>query len=112
FEPTKGFTNPAEFTSSDTKGSGSESSSSPEKTKEEQKEEKKQPKKEETQKEKREPAGSEKPSASHANAGAGWYVAPALLVVLLLAAVLLYVFRSLWIPVFIARKLKRRSDQY
>ncbi|MGG0775903.1 DUF4129 domain-containing transglutaminase family protein [Bacillus rugosus] len=112
FEPTKGFTNPAEFTSSDTRDSGSESSSSPEKTKEEQKEEKKQPEKEETQKEKREPAGSEKPSASHTNAGAGWYVAPALLVVLLLAAVLLYVFRSLWIPVFIARKLKRRSDQY
>lgn len=56
FEPTKGFTNPAEFTSSDTKDSGSDNSSSPKKAK--QKEEKKQPQKEEKQKEKREPAVS------------------------------------------------------
>ncbi|MCY8689522.1 DUF4129 domain-containing protein, partial [Bacillus spizizenii] len=84
----------------------------PEKTKEEQKEEKKQPENEEKQKEKREPAGSKQPSASHTHAGAGWYLGLAILAVLLLTAVLLYVFRSLWIPVFVVRKLKRRSDQY
>lgn len=112
FEPTKGFTNPAQFTSSDTKDSGSDSSSSPKKAKEKQKEEKKQPQKEEKQKEKREPAVSKKPSASHTNAGAGLYAALAVLAVLLVAAVLLYVFRSLWIPVFAVRKLKRRSDQH
>lgn len=110
FEPTKGFTNPAEFTSSETKDSGSDNSSSPKKAK--QKEEKKQPQKEEKQKEKREPAVSKKPSASHTNAGAGLYAALAVLAVLLVAAVLLYVFRSLWIPVFTVRKLKRRSDQH
>ncbi|MBE1868236.1 DUF4129 domain-containing transglutaminase family protein [Bacillus subtilis] len=112
FEPTKGFTNPAEFTSSDTKDSGSDNSSSPKKAKEKHKEEKKQPQKEEKQKEKREPAVSKKPSASHTNAGAGLYAALAVLAVLLVAAVLLYVFRSLWIPVFAVRKLKRRSDQH
>ncbi|SPU04717.1 transglutaminase-like superfamily protein [Bacillus tequilensis] len=112
FEPTKGFTNPAQFTSSDTKDSGSGSSGSPEKTKEEQKEEKKQPEKKEKQKEKRETAVSKKPSASHTNAGTDWYLALAILAVLLVAAVLLYVFRSLWIPVFAVRKLKQRSDQH
>lgn len=105
FEPTKGFTNPAEFTSSDTKDSGSDNSSSPKKAKEKQKEEKKQPQKEEKTKEKREPAVSKKPSASHTNAGAGLYAALAVLAVLLVAAILLYVFRSLWIPVFAVRKL-------
>lgn len=30
----------------------------------------------------------------------------------LLTAVLLYVFRSLWLPVFTVRKLKHRSDQH
>nr|AAB62310.1 YebA [Bacillus subtilis] len=112
FEPTKGFTNPAQFTSSDTKDSGSDSSSSPKKAKEKQKEEKKQPQKEEKQKEKREPAVSKKAVPSHTNAGAGLYAALAVLAVLLVAAVLLYVFRSLWIPVFAVRKLKRRSDQH
>ncbi|MGF7536212.1 DUF4129 domain-containing transglutaminase family protein [Bacillus mexicanus] len=110
FEPTKGFTNPAEFTSSDTKNSGSESSGSPEKTKEEQKDEKQQQKKEEKQKEQREPAVSKKPSASPTNTG--WYLAFAVLTVILSAAVLLYVLRALWIPVFVAGRLKKRSDEH
>jgi transglutaminase-like putative cysteine protease len=109
FEPTKGFTNPAEFASSDKKDSGSESSNPPEKAKEEQKEERKQPEKEEKQKEKREPAVSKKTPSAHASVSTGWYVAIA---AVLLAAVLLYVFRSLWLPVFTVRKLKRRSDQH
>ncbi|MEG7283684.1 transglutaminaseTgpA domain-containing protein [Bacillus sp. 0909A] len=109
FEPTKGFTNPAEFASSDKKDSGSESSNSPEKAKEDQKEERKQPEKEEKQKEKREPAVSKKTPSAHASVSTGWYVAIA---AVLLAAVLLYVFRSLWLPVFTVRKLKRRSDQH
>ncbi|MEC1732671.1 DUF4129 domain-containing transglutaminase family protein [Bacillus mojavensis] len=108
FEPTKGFTNPAEFASSDTKDSGSESSNPPEKEKEDQQEERKQPEKEEKQKEKREPAVSKKTPSAHASVSTGWYVAIA---AVLLAAVLLYVFRSLWLPVFTVRKLKRRSDQ-
>ncbi|MEC1752038.1 DUF4129 domain-containing transglutaminase family protein [Bacillus mojavensis] len=109
FEPTKGFTNPAEFASSDKKDSGSESSNPPEKAKEDQKEERKQPEKEEKQKEKREPAVSKKTPSAHASVSTGWYVAIA---AVLLAAVLLYVFRSLWLPVFTVRKWKRRSDQH
>ncbi|MCC2930235.1 DUF4129 domain-containing transglutaminase family protein [Bacillus sp. LBG-1-113] len=110
FEPTKGFTNPAEFASSDKKDSGSESSNPPEKAKEEdQKEERKQPEKEEKQKEKREPAVSKKTPSAHASVSTGWYVAIA---AVLLAAVLLYVFRSLWLPVFTVRKWKLRSDQH
>ncbi|MEC1290994.1 DUF4129 domain-containing transglutaminase family protein [Bacillus mojavensis] len=108
FEPTKGFTNPAEFASSDTKNSGSESSNPPEKAKEDQQEERKQPEKEEKQKGKREPAVSKKTPSAHASVSTGWYVAIA---AVLLAAVLLYVFRSLWLPVFTVRKLKRHSDQ-
>lgn len=109
FEPTKGFTNPAEFASSDTKDSGSESSSSPEKAKEEQKEKRKQPEKEQKQKEKREHAVSKKTPSAHTSVGAGWYAAMA---AVLLTAVLLYVFRSLWLPVFTVRKLMHRSDQH
>ncbi len=84
FEPTKGFTNPAEFTSTDTKDSGAKARLAGENKRGAERREKT-AEKEEKQKDKREPVGSEKSSASHANAGAGWYVALALLAVLLLA---------------------------
>ncbi|MDS9998569.1 DUF4129 domain-containing transglutaminase family protein [Bacillus atrophaeus] len=108
FEPTKGFTNPAEFTSSSsqTNKEGKDGDSS--RNTSEDRSEKSKPQQQKEQQKKQQPSVDEKPSAAKESISPAWYAAAA---AVLLAALGLYAARSKWIPMLVAVKLKRRTDK-
>ncbi|MCP6681929.1 DUF4129 domain-containing transglutaminase family protein [Bacillus nakamurai] len=111
FEPTKGFTNPTEFTS-DMKSSaknGSGSSEKSEKSSEKQREETK-PKKEAAPKEQEKRKFTPKP-ALHKQAAAHLWPYAAAIIIVAAAAALGWIFRSQWIPFAEAARMNRRTDE-
>ncbi|WP_049628017.1 DUF4129 domain-containing transglutaminase family protein [Bacillus sp. JFL15] len=111
FEPTKGFTNPTEFTSEqnqtagkDSGGSAGNSDTPSDKQRQETK-----PGKEEAPK-KREHSAAPHPVIRNKTAAQLWPYA-AVIIVISAAAVLAWLLRARWIPYAAAARLKRRTDE-
>ncbi|MBT2572572.1 transglutaminase domain-containing protein [Bacillus sp. ISL-51] len=111
FEPTKGFTNPTEFTSemkSSADGSN-DSTKKSEKSSEKPREETK-PKKEAAPKDQEKRSFTPNPALQKQAAAHFWPYAAAL-IIFAAAAALAWFFRSRWIPFAEAARLKRRTDE-
>ncbi|MGF9784559.1 DUF4129 domain-containing transglutaminase family protein [Bacillus velezensis] len=111
FEPTKGFTNPTEFTSEQNhtaaKDSGGSAGNSDEPSDKQRQETK--PEKEETPK-KRDHSAAPHPVIRNKTAAQLWPYA-AIVIVISAAAALAWLLRARWIPHVTAARLKRRTDE-